>query len=128
MEVPFFPLGILLRVSQRMRFFLKFKGTWKESNLLCPYKCIIVEDDHTGWQRGFPSCQLHGQLSVEDPCNQKLFPAIISELWEERDNGDATSSDRPGFMQRRIESCPSAGVAHCGSAPEITVTNTPVRV
>lgn len=49
MEVPFFQLGILLRVSQRMRFFLKFKGTWKGSNLLCPYKCLIVEGDHTGW-------------------------------------------------------------------------------
>lgn len=28
-EVPFLHLGISLHVSQRMHFFLKFKGTWK---------------------------------------------------------------------------------------------------
>lgn len=42
-----------------------------------------------------------GQVSIEDLWSQKLFPDIIGELFEERDNGDVISSDRPGFMQKR---------------------------
>lgn len=59
---------------------------------------------------------IHGQVSVEDLWSQKLCLAIISDLFEERDNGDVISSDRLGFMQRRTVSCPSAGIAQCGSA------------
>lgn len=60
---------------------------------------------------------VHGQVSVEDVWSQKLCLAIIiSDLFEERDNGDVISSDKLGFMQRRTVSCPSAGIAQCGSA------------
>lgn len=55
---------------------------------------------------------------MEDLWNQKLCPAIISELLEERDNGDVISCDRPGFMQRRTVSCSSAGGAQLGLCSE----------
>lgn len=61
---------------------------------------------------------IHGQVSLEDLWSQKLCLAITVDLNEERDNGDVISSDRLGFMQRRTVSCPSAGVAQCGSADD----------
>lgn len=58
----------------------------------------------------------HSQVSMEDLWRQKLCLAIIGDLFEERDNGDVISSNRLDLMQRRTVSCPSAGVAQCGSA------------
>lgn len=65
---------------------------------------------------------------MEDLWSQKLYPDIISELFEERDNENVMSSDRPGFMQGSTASCPSASVAQCGSALEMVVQNIPARV
>lgn len=45
---------------------------------------------------------IHSQVSVEDLWRQKLCLAIIGDLFEERDNGHVISSDRLGFMQRRM--------------------------
>ena len=58
------------------------------------------------------------QASLEDLWSQKFCLAITGDLIEERDNGDVISNDRLGFMQRRTVSCPSAGVAQCGSADD----------
>ena len=68
---------------------------------------------------------IHGQVFVEDFWSQKLCLVIFGELFEERDNGGVISSDRLGFMQRRRVSCPSAGVAQCGSALQVSVPNIP---
>lgn len=79
------------------------------------------ESHRTVTRVSLPSA-IHGQVSVEDLWSQKLCLVIVIE---ERDNGGVLSSDRLGFMQRRRVSCPSAGVAQCGSALQMTVPNIP---
>lgn len=68
---------------------------------------------------------LYGLVSMEELWRQKLCLAIISDLFEERDNGDVISRDRRGFKQRRMAFCSSAGVTQCGSVLQMTVPNIP---
>lgn len=124
-EVPFLQLGILLHVSQCMHFFFSSSKARGSSQTCSDHQYHYRGGSNRMVTRVSLLSALHGLVSVEELWRQKLCLAIISDFFEERDNGDVISRDRRGFMQRRMASCSSAGITQCGSALQMTVPNIP---